>query len=130
MPAASLVPGPWVTEELVKRWGPPGAWLNPSPSDPSHGMGDEEPSGATGVATVPLETAVDEDQTLQEEADVNGLLHVWALPVVGVLGAREPEQPPERVDFFTMARRVVAYLAAQGCAHGGCILSPDGTHLG
>ena len=96
--------GPWVTEELVKRWGQPGAWLNPSPPDLPNGSGDAGPNGTTGVAARLLETAVDEGQTPKEEEDVNGLLHVWAMPVVGVLGARELEQPQERVDFFTMAK--------------------------
>ena len=106
--------GPWVSEELVKRWGQPGAWLNPSPLSPPGESGDMLPHGAVEAAGGLLETAVDDDQTPGEEGDANGLFHVWTIPAVGVLGTREPEAPRERVDFFTMARRVVAHL--EGCS--------------
>ena len=108
--------GPWVAEDLMKRWGPPGAWLMPSPQALPTAEG-----GMDGPATE-ADAAIDATQGGElgkpgdaEEDEASGLLSLWMAPMLGVpwrvqAAGTEEERPP----FFTLARRVVPHLVQQG----------------
>ena len=98
---------PWVAEELHKRWGSPGAWLVPSPQE----MAQVECGDTALEDTADLAPTTDPDNA---DGDSTGLLHMWMVPVVGTMAAREEEPEQSREDFFEVAQRVVAYLEGTG----------------
>ena len=106
--------GPWVSEALLSRWGPPGSWLTPSPQALPASVG-----GALALDEVvrPAGEAPETVPDKETEDDVAGLFHLWWTPVVAVArGAGCDQDANTRVEFFTMARRVLAQLQQQGAS--------------
>ena len=99
--------GPHVAEHLVREWGEPGRGRTPTPPREEPEDAPAERPGGNGHRR----PAGDDPEA---EGDTTGLMGLWwaLLPPVGA--TTQPTGGPERVDFFSMARRVLQYLYRTG----------------